>query len=137
VDSFLPVSGLDAPLSGCAVKTFPCSNFSPGHLGCNQPLTEVMLIQRTALNAAMGQDSEKGNGVKRQMCGPDLYAGLSVREKKHRNHIFFTLNGTQFNVPQFKVFCHMIFSSSVPKFTVKFPPFNQFLCLMFKSTASQ
>jgi hypothetical protein len=76
VDSFLPVRGLDAPLSGCAVKTFPCSNFSPDHLGCSQPLTEVMLIQSTTLNTAVGQDSGKGDRVKRQMCGPDLYARL-------------------------------------------------------------
>lgn len=88
VDSFLPVSGLDASLSGCAVKAFPCSSFSPDHFGCSQPLTEVMLIQRTALNTAMGQDSDKRNGVKRQMCGHGLYAGLSVREKKQIKTIF-------------------------------------------------
>jgi hypothetical protein len=37
----------------------------------------------------MGQDSGKGNGVKRQVYGPDLYAGLSVGEKKHIKTIFF------------------------------------------------
>lgn len=141
MDSFPPIRWLDASLSGCAVQKVPHCSLSPDHVGCSQPLTELMLIQNTTLNAAMGQDSGKGNGVKRQVCGPDLCAALSVREKKHIKAIFFfQINGTQFNVPQFKVFCHMILDSSVPKSVISLLDFLHLrflLYLMFKSPASE